>query len=134
MPDRAMGANTMNDVVGGCLCGGIRYHASGDPKWVAYCHCASCRRATGAPVTAYAGFERDCVAYTAGTPVRYQSSPGVVRSFCGRCGTPLTYEGERWPREVHIHLGTLDRPELLVPEGHASNEERLPWLRLDGAP
>jgi hypothetical protein len=55
----------------------------------------------------------------------------VRRSFCGRCGTPLTYEGERWPGEIHVLLGTLDRPELLEPKGHASREEQIPWLRLD---
>lgn len=125
--------DTTIELIGGCLCGAVRYRATGDAKWVAYCHCASCRRATGAPVTAFAGFERDRFAYLEGEPRRFRSSPGVVRSFCGDCGTPLTYEGERWPSEVHIHLGTLDRPELVVPEGHAFEEERLPWLQIDRA-
>lgn len=131
MPDHATDAKTAIEFVGGCLCGAVRYRATGDPKWVAYCHCASCRRATGAPVTAYAGFERDHFAYLEGDPPRFRSSPGVTRSFCGRCGTPLTYEGERWPSEVHIHLGTLDRPEQLVPQKHAFADERLAWLRLE---
>jgi hypothetical protein len=57
----------------------------------------------------------------------------VIRSFCGRCGTPLTYEGDRWPGEVHLLVGTLDHPERVTPRGHAFAEERLPWLHLAGA-
>jgi hypothetical protein len=54
----------------------------------------------------------------------------VTRSFCGRCGTPLTYEGARWPGEVHVLVGSLDRPEDFPPTGNAFAEERLHWLHL----
>lgn len=117
---------------GGCLCGAIRYRARGEPRWVAYCHCRSCRRATGAPVTAYAGFRADAFELCAGEPVRFASSAGVIRTFCGACGSPLTYQGERWPDEIHVHLGSLDRPERLAPSGHAFAEERLSWLACAG--
>lgn len=134
MPDHAAKAPTTSEITGGCLCGAVRYRACGAPKWVAYCHCASCRRATGAPVTAYAGFARERFSYVAGAPRRFRSSPGAARSFCGDCGTPLTYEGERWPGEIHVHLGTLDRPAELVPQKHAFADERLPWLALEMPP
>ncbi len=115
---------------GGCLCGAVRYRAAGAPRFVAYCHCQSCRRATGAPVSAYAGYPSEQVTFVKGRPKAHQSSAGVTRSFCSACGSPLTYEGERWPNEIHIHLGTLDDPSGLPPEGHAFEEERLVWLRL----
>ena len=67
-------------------------------------------------------------AYVAGEPVRFHSSPGVTRAFCGRCGTPLTYEGDRWPGEVHVLTGSMDRPEDLVPARDAYAEEKLPWV------
>ena len=115
---------------GRCLCGAVRYRAEGAPKWIANCHCESCRRATGAPMASYAGFAAERFAYTAGAPTRVASSPGVTRSFCGRCGSPLTYEGARWPGEVHVLIGTLDRPEDFVPTRNAFVEEKLPWLRI----
>jgi hypothetical protein len=115
---------------GHCLCGAVRYRAQGTPKWIANCHCASCRRATGAPMATFAGFAAERFAYTAGAPVRFHSSPGVTRSFCGRCGTPLTYEGARWPGEIHVLVGSLDRPEDFPPTKNSFAKERLPWLHL----
>jgi hypothetical protein len=126
-----MGTETLT---GGCLCGALRYRAEGPPKWAAHCHCASCRRATGAPMTTYAGFERERFTWLAGRPARFHSSPGVTRTFCGRCGSSLTYEGERWPGEVHVLAATLDHPERITPKGHAFVEERLPWLHLADLP
>ena len=40
-------------ITSGCMCGAVRYEAVGEPMTVAYCHCASCRRHTGAPVVAF---------------------------------------------------------------------------------
>jgi hypothetical protein len=118
---------------GHCLCGAVRYRATGAPKWIANCHCASCRRSTGAPLTTYAGFPAARFAYVSGEPVRFRSSPGVTRTFCGRCGSPLTYEGERWPGEVHVLVGSMDRPQDFPPSRDAFVEEKLPWLRLEEA-
>ena len=115
---------------GRCLCGQVRYQAIGERNWIANCHCESCRRAVGAPLTTYAGFPAERFAWTAGEPVRFHSSPGVSRSFCGRCGTSLTYEGARWPGEVHVLVGALDHPEDFPPQRDAFAEEKLPWLHL----
>lgn len=115
---------------GGCLCGDVRLEATGAPKWTGLCHCASCRKQTGAPVSAYAGFAADRVRFTKGTPTYYPSSPGVRRGFCGRCGTTLTFEGERWPGEVHVHVGAFDEPEAFPPTGQGFPEERLAWLHV----
>lgn len=114
---------------GGCLCGAVRFSAEGPAKWTSYCHCQSCRRQTGAPVAAYAGFEANNFRFTAGTPTYFASSPGVRRGFCARCGSTLTYEGERWPSEVHIHVGAFDDAESFAPAGHAFADERLSWFR-----
>ena len=115
---------------GGCLCGAIRFTAEGAPKWTSYCHCQSCRRHTGAPVSAYAGFEKDKVRFITDAPAYYVSSPGVRRGFCPRCGSTLSYEGERWPNELHLHLGAFDDPTTFAPTGQAFAEEKLPWLHL----
>jgi len=120
---------------GGCRCGAIRYLAEGDPLWVAHCHCESCRRATGTALVTYAGYAHSQVTFTEGRPAGYASSPGVVRSFCATCGTPIAYQGDRWSEEIHLLLCTLDDPESLEPQGHVYVAEQLRWLKLaDGLP
>jgi len=51
---------------GGCLCGAVRFVATGQPKWMAWCHCQSCRRHSGAPVSVFAAFERAVYVVTKG--------------------------------------------------------------------
>ena len=115
---------------GGCLCGAVRFAFAEPPLWLAHCHCASCRRNTGAAVATFVGVARDRYRLLSGTPAVYVSSPGVKRSFCGRCGTPLTYEAERFADEVHINIGALDEPGRFPPTFHVHVAEQLPWLRL----
>lgn len=82
----------MNDPIeGGCLCGNVRYRSTSGPVAATLCHCRSCRLATGAPSVAWTVFRVDDFAFTSGQPIEFSSSADVVRSFCGTCGTPLTY-------------------------------------------
>jgi len=43
---------------GGCLWGAVRFIATGQPKWVAWCHCESCRKHSRGPVSVFVAFER----------------------------------------------------------------------------
>jgi hypothetical protein len=117
-------------VTGGCMCGAVRYEASGEPISVIYCHCESCRKHSGAPVVALAGYKRDDVRFSEGTRAIYESSPGVERGFCARCGTTLTWEGdgEELGPLVEIHIGTSDDPSRLPPQLHVHHAERIPWF------
>ena len=115
---------------GHCLCGAIRYAVKGEPIWVAHCHCESCRRANSAAFATFAGFKRENFRLLAGEPRRHASSPGVSRSFCARCGSPLTYEGERWPDEIHIHVPSLEDPLSVTPRAHVYVAEQLAWVQL----
>ncbi len=116
---------------GGCLCGALRFEARGKPLWVAHCHCRSCRRNTGSAFATFVGYKQEQVRIVKGALQAYASSPGVVRSFCGTCGTPLSYAAERYPGEIHLYSSTLDRPEAFEPGAHVHVGEQLPWLHLD---
>ena len=113
---------------GGCQCGSIRFEAIGEPKFVARCHCASCRRATGAEFTSWVGWSDVQVEWSAGEPRRYASSAGVQRGYCGKCGTPVSYQGEKWPGETHLLIGLFDAPQDFPPRGDAFKDEALPWI------
>ncbi|HEX3499477.1 MAG TPA: GFA family protein [Stellaceae bacterium] len=120
---------------GRCHCGAIRFTATGAPLFVVLCHCESCRRSTGGALAAACGFRREDVAFAGNNPTYYDSSPGVRRGFCPRCGTSLTFESTRWPDDVHLMVGNFDSPDDFTPQCHVFAGERLPWLKMaDGLP
>jgi len=112
---------------GHCLCGQLELSTRGEPGWVSYCHCASCRRHTASPVTCFVNHKLADVSIT-GELGRFASSPGVLRSFCPRCGTPVAYQTERRPDEIDLYVNLFDAPEDFRPQGHAFSAERLPWF------
>jgi hypothetical protein len=118
---------------GGCICGAVRFQAAGAPKWVAWCHCRSCRRHSGAPVSVFVAFERDAVTVTEGAITKFNSSPGTRRGFCSTCGSTLTCEGDARPTETHIPVGAFDNAEALVPAFHIFPEEKLSWVHFTDA-
>ena len=61
----------------------------------------------------------------------YNSSPGVYRGFCGNCGTPLSYEADRSPGEIHFYISVMDTPHVFIPDHHVFYDEHIPWLELN---
>ena len=72
---------------GGCMCGAVRYEATGGSFGVIHCHCHSCRKHNGASVVTLAGYTADQVAFIGDGRKVYESSPGVGRAFCGSYGS-----------------------------------------------
>jgi len=59
----------------------------------------------------------------------YDSSPGVRRTFCGDCGTPLTWEGVWGGRSViEVFISTLDDPNAFAPDRHVFHGEKIRWF------
>lgn len=120
---------------GHCLCRAIEFAYDGAPNWTLHCHCESCRRATSSPMTTWISVPRQAFRLTRGSPRTFQSSPGVRRGFCGDCGSPLTYENERLPDEVHLYAAALADPSEVTPQRHVFVAEQLPWFEvLDDLP
>ena len=116
---------------GGCMCGAVRYEAVGAPRDVGHCHCRSCRQHTGAPVVTLVVFKGGQVAFTKGSPRVYESSPGVERGFCERCGTSLSWErGTADDSIIDVHISTLDDPGAFVPSVHWHHSERIDWFEV----
>lgn len=68
----------------------------------------------------------------------YQSSSAITRTFCGRCGTNLTYfighgMGEGFPEIFDVILGTLDREDLeqewMAPDRHCWWSCGIKWVQ-----
>jgi hypothetical protein len=123
MPD-----SITTDARGGCLCGDVRYRIIGPPLVTSYCHCRSCRLATGAPAAAWVILRNGDLAIEQGTPVVFRSSPHVERTFCGRCGTSLTYRRHDRHDSIDVHTATLDDPEAFPPVREIWLEEKISWM------
>jgi hypothetical protein len=117
---------------GGCLCGAVRYAVEGPPLSSGVCHCETCRRAASAPRLPFVGVLSVGFRFTRGAPVDYPSSPGVTRSFCGKCGSPLTYRRSDAPDELDVMTVSLDDPNAAPPTFHVWVSEALAWDEIAG--
>ncbi|TKT82754.1 GFA family protein [Aquamicrobium sp. LC103] len=118
----------MSAHTGSCRCGLIATEAGAEPFLRSYCHCRDCRKQTGAPVMAFVGFrEKDLTWHGEAKTWR---AGGVVRSFCGHCGSQIGYRDDKLPGEVYLALGFMDEPERYPPTVHAFSRRRLPFVHM----
>jgi Uncharacterized conserved protein len=122
---------TTPDTNGGCLCGAIRYRATGQPIVSMVCHCRTCRKAAGSPLVAWLTFPVRAFTFVRGQPSEFSSSPPVKRTFCPSCGTPLTYTHADRPAEIDVTTVSIEDPEAFPPDHHSWVSHSLSWVRLD---
>lgn len=115
---------------GGCLCGAVRYEVDGAVTHETLCHCTFCRRASAAPVVAWFSVEPGAFHLVQGRLKTFRSSPGVTRSFCADCGTPITYQRDGLG-ELDVTTCSLDDPESTPPRDHTFARSALSWAPVD---
>jgi hypothetical protein len=116
---------------GGCFCGAIRFEATGDAVTVAHCHCLHCRRTSGAAFVTWSEFPSDHFTFTKGSPSSFSSRPGVTRQFCGKCGSPLTWQRDDATSSIDVITCCFDDPSTFDPQTHIFVDRLLPWVHLD---
>lgn len=119
----------MTCINGHCLCGSVAFSLTGPHNWVGHCHCDSCRRATSSPITTFIGHPNGHWQID-GAVQEHQSSPGVARGFCPKCGSPIFYKSDKLPEETHFYAALLDDPTQVKPTVHWHYDEVLPWLHI----
>jgi hypothetical protein len=142
---------------GGCLCGDVRYGTTAEPVRVTVCHCTFCQKITGSAFLVEPIFRREDVAFSGVPAQAYEhrsdtSGKRVALRFCGRCGTTVCLELERFPDVLGLCGGTFDDPNwfdrgpgrcrhiftrsaqrgVVLPAGVDTFDEHA--LRLDGTP
>ena len=75
---------------GRCLCGAVSFTAEGVNGEVHACHCATCRKWSGASMLAMGTAAVDFTG--ASNIARYDSSEWAQRGFCRNCGSNLFYQ------------------------------------------
>ena len=104
---------TEHQHTGTCLCGAVRYRVQGPLRPVIACHCKQCQRWSG-HIVAATNAGRDGLSIDDGAELRwFESTPGIRRGFCGRCGSSLFWDDSS-TSSVSIMAGTLDPPTGLA--------------------
>jgi hypothetical protein len=120
---------------GGCLCGAVRYRATGPAIASGICHCRSCQRTASAPTLPYVTLPLAAFEITRGSLADYRSSAPVTRSFCALCGSPLTYRNDKKPDRIDIMTCSLDDPNKVPPTFHLWTDHKPVWDAIaDGLP
>jgi hypothetical protein len=120
----------MKRYTGGCLCGALRYEATGEPLYAGHCYCADCRKASGSGFIPFIGVARSNVSFS-GQVLKHRSKArsggDAVRNSCAACGG-LVFGGELGESDSFtIYAGSLDDPLLFHPTVAIFTRDRPPW-------
>ncbi|WP_316675973.1 GFA family protein [uncultured Tolumonas sp.] len=114
---------------GSCLCNAIQYEIEGELGPTMMCHCSKCRKANGSAYAINAAVKTDQFRFFKGQELvsEFESSPGVFRSFCKQCGSPLLSRRPSQPDIVRLRIGTLDTPVDIKPLAHIFVGSKASW-------
>ena len=122
-------------LVGGCLCGGVRYEGSVAEAQGMHCFCKDCQRSTGSASATFVVVPQSQIEVT-GTPRGYtkagESGGSVTRYSCGECGSQLYSEVEVMPGMYFLKLGTLDDSSVVTPAVAIWTDSKPEWAHLEG--
>ena len=118
---------------GSCFCGAVKLEVTGEPEAMGYCHCASCRSWSAAPVNAFSLWKPAAVRITAGAEhlATFEKTPTSQRQYCTKCGGHLMTN--------HPPLGLVDvyaatLPTLVFTPGVHVNYAETVLRMKDGLP
>jgi hypothetical protein len=123
---------------GRCVCGAVRFKATGAPSRVTICHCAWCQRRTGTAFGTEVVFEEQQVALS-GKVARYrhvsdESGRWLDIEFCPRCGSNLGFTLEAAPGIRTLPAGAFDDPSWVrsdrIKTRHVYLRSRRTWSDL----
>lgn len=121
-------------LMGGCLCGAVRYRCDSEIHFASLCYCGDCRHWSGSGSMPVVGVRRDALTVNKGQTRQFSSTGGsgqpTVRHFCETCGSSLFGWPGALPAVATINAGTLDNPDLFHPQVAVCVAGRPGWSRL----
>ena len=118
-------------LMGGCLCGAVRFELVGPVEVINYCHCSRCRRRTGSAFATIAHARLADFRFVAGEEriAIFEPDGWSRRRFCSTCGSPLPGLNEE-DGEVGIPAGLLDEDPVTRPSLHIMVGSKAPWYEI----
>ncbi|RIL00857.1 MAG: hypothetical protein DCC71_18430 [Proteobacteria bacterium] len=115
-----------------CLCGDVAWDVDGPFQFLSHCHCSRCRKAHGVPFASYVMAPASGFALRgAQSRVEWQSSPGMKRCFCGRCGS--TVPGDPEGELTFVPAGNFESDPGVRPVAHIFAASKAPWYEITDA-
>jgi len=111
-----------------CLCGDVAWEGCGRFDLLTHCHCSRCRKAHGSAFATYVMCAAEGFRYLRGAEriARYESTPGIFRPFCERCGSTVP-SGAVWNERVSLPAGMLEGDLPTEPLAHIFAASKAPW-------
>jgi hypothetical protein len=115
-----------------CLCGDVSWELDAPFEWMSHCHCSICRKTHGVAFATYvaasaAGFRLEGREHI----VRFESSPGFFRCFCGHCGSVVA--GDPTEGRVFAPTGNFHDDPGARPVAHIFVASNAPWHEITDA-
>jgi len=121
---------TQTTLNGSCLCGAVKYEASGEPKRFYHCHCSRCRKATGTGHASNMFLQPGTLKWLSGDEqIRAFKVPEAQRftsTFCATCGGRLPRQAQGTDI-VMIPAGSLDGEAPIQPQARIFYGSRANW-------
>ena len=120
---------TARSLSGSCLCGAVRYVATGEEQRFYHCHCSRCRKVSG---TGHASnlFMQGTLTWSSGEELiksfKLPEAERFTNSFCEVCGSRVPRFIEKLGM-VFIPAGSLDDEPGLRPQARIFLDSRAGW-------
>ena len=114
---------------GSCLCGAVRYTATGEEQRFYHCHCKRCRKASGTGHVSNL-FLNGTLDWESGedqlTGYKLPEAKRFTNTFCRICGSrmPRVFQESGM---VFIPAGSLDEEPVLAPQARIFTGSRAAW-------
>jgi hypothetical protein len=125
----------MPEIVGGCLCGSVRYSSDAQPVMTAVCHCPDCQKQSSSAFSPLVGVPSESLHLEGQDLASYEtvgeSGQPVTRRFCPECGSGVVSYVAAMPDLQWVKAGTLDDASWFVPQMHMWTSTAQPWVPFD---
>ena len=125
-------------MLGGCLCGALRYRLTEDPIAFYVCHCTECQRRSGSAFGLSMIVRTDALELISGSPAMFEVELPEGRRdrgrFCLSCATRLWHETDAYPQIRGLRPGTLDEASRYTPYGDVWTRSAQPWVSFTAGP
>jgi hypothetical protein len=117
-----------------CSCGSLRVEATGEPAFVAACHCTECQRRSGSPFSVSTYFPEEQVRAEGPSKVYERGSDSgrkIEFHFCPDCGSTVFWSAEVLRGLIGVAFGAFADPSMPSPSVSVWETTRHAWVAFD---